>query len=80
MERFSGGPTASNGKAYVFFAFFEPDPATGITRLNKPYSLGTRGGYKTRGSSSSGFEKKAYSIEAWNENNRNKDILSLIHI
>jgi len=33
MERFSGGPTASNGKAYVFFAFFEPDPATGITRL-----------------------------------------------
>ena len=74
MERFSGGPTASNGKAYVFFAFFEPDPATGITRLNKPYSLGTRGGYKTRGSSSSGFEKKAYSIEAWNENNRNKDI------
>ncbi|MCH1418714.1 MAG: CotH kinase family protein, partial [Akkermansiaceae bacterium] len=74
MERFSGGPTASNGKAYVFFAFFEPDPVTGITRLNKPYSLGTRGGYKTRGSSSSGFEKKAYSIEAWNENNRNKDI------
>ena len=74
MERFSGGPTASNGKAYVFFAFFEPDPVTGITRLNKPYSLGTRGGYKTRGSSSAGFEKKAYSIEAWNENNRNKDI------
>ena len=35
MERFSGGPSASNGKAYVFFAFFEPDPATGITRLNK---------------------------------------------
>lgn len=74
MERFSGGPTASNGKAYAFFAFFEPDPVTGITTLNKPYSLGTRGGYKTRGSSSSGFEKKAYSIEAWNENNRNKDI------
>lgn len=74
MERFSGGPTASNGKAYVFFAFFEPDPDTGITTLNKPYSLGTRGGYKTRGSSSAGFEKKAYSIEAWNEDNRNKDI------
>jgi len=74
MERFSGGPTADNGKAYVFFAFFEPDPNTGITTLNKPYSLGTRGGYKTRGSSSAGFEKKAYSIEAWNEDNRNKDI------
>ena len=74
MERFSGGPSASNGKAYVFFAFFEPDPNTGITTLNKPYALGTRGGYKTRGSSSSGFEKKAYSIEAWNEDNRNKDI------
>lgn len=74
MERFSGGPSASNGKAYVFFAFFEPDPATGITTLNQPYALGTRGGYKTRGSSSAGFEKKAYSIEAWNEDNRNKDI------
>jgi len=77
MERFSGGPTASNGKAYVFFAFFEPDPGTGITTLNKPYALGTRGGYKTRGSSSAGFEKKAYSIEAWNEDNRNKDISPL---
>jgi hypothetical protein len=77
MEQFSGGPTASNGKAYVFFAFFEPDPNTGITTLNKPYALGTRGGYKTRGSSSAGFEKKAYSIEAWNEDNRNKDIAPL---
>ena len=28
----------------------------------------------SRGSSSSGFPKKAYSIEAWNELNRNKDI------
>ena len=77
MERFSGGPSASNGKAYVFFAFFEPDPDTGITTLNGPYALGTRGGYKTRGSSSAGFEKKAYSIEAWNEDNRNKDIAPL---
>ena len=77
MEKFSGGPSASNGKAYVFFAFFEPDPNTGITTLNKPYALGTRGGYKTRGSSSAGFEKKAYSIEAWNEDNRNKDIAPL---
>ncbi len=77
MEKFSGGPSASNGKAYVFFAIFEPDPNTGITTLNKPYALGTRGGYKTRGSSSAGFEKKAYSIEAWNEDNRNKDIAPL---
>ena len=74
MERFGGGPTAANGKAFTFFAFFEPDPTTGVTILNKPYALGTRGGFKTRGSSSSGFPKKAYSIEAWNEFNRNKDI------
>lgn len=77
MERFTGGPTAANGKAYTFFAFFEPDPGTGRTVLDKPYSLGTRGGWKVRGSSSAGFAKKAYSIEAWNEFNRNKDVSPL---
>ncbi|MED5587167.1 MAG: CotH kinase family protein [Verrucomicrobiota bacterium] len=77
MERFNGGPSASNGKAFTFFAFFEPDPANGRTTLNRPYNLGTRGGWKVRGSSSSGFSKKAFSIEAWNEFNRNKDISPL---
>ena len=78
MERFSnGGTTSANGKTFTFFAFFEPDPQTGRTQLNKPYSLGTRGGWKVRGSSSSGFSKKAYSIEAWNELNRNKNISPL---
>ncbi|MDG2122680.1 MAG: CotH kinase family protein, partial [Verrucomicrobiales bacterium] len=74
MERFSGGPTAANGKQFSFFAFFEPDPNTGRTSLNKAYTSGTRGGWKTRGSSSSGFPKKAYSMEAWNELNENKNI------
>ena len=77
MERFSGGLTAANGKAFTFFAFFEPDPVSGRTTLNRPYDLGTRGGWKVRGSSSAGFAKKAYSIEAWNEINRNKDISPL---
>ncbi|MCP4846787.1 MAG: hypothetical protein GY899_02435 [Verrucomicrobiaceae bacterium] len=77
MERFNGGATASNGKAFTFFAFFEPDPVSGRTTLNRPYNLGTRGGWKVRGSSSSGFPKKAYSIEAWNELNKNKDISPL---
>ena len=78
MERFSnGGTTAANGKTFTFFAFFEPDPQTGQTRLDRPYSLGTRGGWKVRGSSSSGFSKKAFSIEAWNEFNSNKNISPL---
>ncbi len=78
MERFSnGGTTAANGKTFTFFAFFEPDPQTGRTRLNGPYSIGTRGGWKVRGSSSTGFSKKAFSIEAWNELNRNKNISPL---
>ena len=78
MERFSnGGTTAANGKTFTFFAFFEPDPQTGRTRLNGPYSIGTRGGWKVRGSSSSGFSKKAFSIEAWNELNQNKNISPL---
>ena len=39
MERFSnGGTTAANGKTFTFFAFFEPDPQTGQTRLDRPYS------------------------------------------
>jgi hypothetical protein len=34
MERFSnGGTTTANGKTFTFFAFFEPDPQTGKTRL-----------------------------------------------
>ncbi len=74
MERFSGGPSASNGKSFTFFAFFEPDQRTRRTTLDGPYTLGTRGGWKTRGSSSTGFPKKAYSIEAWNELNRNRNI------
>ena len=74
MERFSGGPSASNGKSFTFFAFFEPDQRTGRTTLNRPYALGSRGGWKIRGSSSTGFPKKAYSIEAWNELNRNRNI------
>ena len=78
MERFSnGGSTAANGKTFTFFAFFEPDSQTGRTTLNAAYSLGTRGGWKVRGSSSSGFSKKAYSIEAWNELNKNKNISPL---
>lgn len=77
MERFSGGPTAANGKAFTFFAFFEPDPISGRTTLNRPYDLGTRGGWKVRGSSSAGFSKKAFSIEAWNELNDNKGISPL---
>ncbi len=77
MERFSGGASASNGKAFTFFAFFEPDPASGRTTLNRPYDLGTRGGWKVRGSSSSGFPKKAFSIEAWDEFNKNKNIAPL---
>jgi hypothetical protein len=77
MERFNGGSNAANGKTFTFFAFFEPDPTSRRTILNKPYSLGTRGGWKVRGSSSSGFAKKAYSIEAWNELDLNKDIAPL---
>ncbi len=78
MERFgNGGPTAANGKTFTFFAFFEPDPGTGRTALDRPYALGTRGGWKVRGSSSSGFAKKAFSIEAWDEADRNKDVAPL---
>ncbi|MFN0126967.1 MAG: lamin tail domain-containing protein [Verrucomicrobiales bacterium] len=77
MNRIGTGTSAANGKTYAFFAFFEPAPATGRTTLNRPYTLGTRGGWKVRGSSSAGFPKQAFSVEAWDATNLNKDIAPL---
>lgn len=74
LEQFGGGPTASNGKAFTFWAVFEPKEGGGRTQLLGDYALGTRAGFKARGSSSSGFPKQSWSIEAWDESNGNKNV------
>lgn len=77
LDQLGGGPTASNGKAFTFWAIFEPGEDGGRTRLLGEYALGTRAGFKVRGSSSTGFAKQSWSIEAWNEANTNKNISPL---
>ena len=77
LDQLGGGPTASNGKAFTFWAIFEPGEDGGRTRLLGNYALGTRAGYKVRGSSSTGFAKKSWSIEAWDEANTNKNVSPL---
>ena len=77
LEEFGGGSTADNGKSFIFWAIFEPGEANGRTQLLGDYQLGTRAGFKVRGSSSTGFAKKSWSIEAWDEADDNKNIAPL---
>ncbi len=77
LDEFNRNESADNGKSFIFWAIFEPNGAGGRTRLLGDYSLGTRAGYKVRGSSSTGFAKKSWAIEAWNEANENKNIRPL---
>ena len=74
LDQLGGGPVAGNGKAFTFWAIFEPDEDGGRTQLLGDYTLGTRAGFKVRGSSSTGFAKQSWSIEAWDEANTNKNI------
>ena len=77
LDRLGSNESASNGKSSVFWSIFEPSESGGRTQLLGNYSMGTRAGYKVRGSSSTGFAKKSWSIEAWNENNANKNVSPL---
>lgn len=58
------GTGSSFGDA--FFAFIEPGE-DGETRLTDEFDVHTRGGIHVRGSSSSGFAKKQYRVELWDQ-------------
>ena len=60
--------TGSNFGDGAFIAIIEPGE-DGRARLDGEFDLTTRGGLHVRGSSSSGFAKKQYRVEFWDEQN-----------
>jgi hypothetical protein len=80
LHKFSSGqPPGANDNRRVpgFMLIYEPDPATGRTTLTSEPTLGTRCGYRKRGSSSGGFAKYAMALESWNEFDEDVDIKPL---
>ncbi|MCZ6795240.1 MAG: CotH kinase family protein, partial [Planctomycetota bacterium] len=73
VDNFGGGSVPSNNFQPAFMAIFEPG-ADGRTRLSGVPELSTRIGIKIRGSSTLGRPKKAYTLEAWDEKNEDKNI------
>jgi len=80
LHKFSRGqPPGADARTRVpgFMLIYEPDPETGRATLTGEPSLGTRCGYRKRGSSSGGFPKYAMALESWNEFDEDVDIKPL---
>ncbi|MFT5407401.1 MAG: hypothetical protein ACI9NC_000106 [Verrucomicrobiales bacterium] len=80
VSKFSAGdPPGANSAVRVpgFMLIYEPDPLTGRTTLTGEPALGTRCGYRKRGSSSGGFDKYAMALESWDESDEDVDIRPL---
>ena len=80
LHKFSAGqPPGANDSRRVpgFMLIYEPDPETGRATLTGEPSLGTRCGYRKRGSSSGNFAKYAMALESWNEFDEDVDIRPL---
>lgn len=58
----------------VYTVVIERDPLTGEARINDSPDFTGRGGMHVRGQSSSGFPKKQYAWETWNNENEDKDV------
>jgi len=65
----------ANALSSAYMAIFEP--VDGMTTMNGVADLGTRMGIKTRGSSSGGWPKHHYAVEAWDQFDEDKDISPL---
>ena len=62
---------------HAYWSIFEPDAAGGFSSLSSVPTLQTRAGVKVRGSSSGGFPKRSYSVEAWDEKDQDKRVSPL---
>jgi hypothetical protein len=60
------------------FTLFEPDSQTGRTTFDSDPTVTSRAGLKIRGSSSSGFAKKPYSLELRNDHDDDDRDISLL--
>ncbi|MDG2122361.1 MAG: CotH kinase family protein [Verrucomicrobiales bacterium] len=70
----SGRP---NNDTPMHWLIYEPDENTGRTTVTGTPTLATRARMKVRGSSTSGNEKFSLAVEAWDENNVDKDVTPL---
>lgn len=68
----AGNISASANNTPIHFSLFEPQ--NGRTTLLSPPTLATRGGAKTRGSSTGGQPQSNFAIEGWDEFNQDKDL------
>ncbi len=75
VDNFGAGSVPGNGFQPCFIAIYEP--SGGATQLSGAAALQSRGGIRTRGSSTAGRPKKAYRFEFWDESNEDKDLSPL---
>jgi len=71
MTTLKAGNISASLNTPVHFSLFEP--RNGITSLLTPPTLATRGGAKTRGSSTGGQPQSNFAIEWWDEFNQDVD-------
>ena len=64
------GKTPTEARHALSFASFIDVPARGRARVTDPPALVTRAGIDVRGKSSTGFAKKQYHFEIWDENDK----------
>ncbi len=76
LDNFGGGSVPANNFQPAFLSVFDLG-ADGRARLNRAPDLETRCGMKIRGSSTQGQPKQNFSVEAWDEKNRDRDIALL---
>ncbi|MFV2069083.1 MAG: CotH kinase family protein, partial [Pirellulales bacterium] len=76
LDNFASPPRAGVFR-FSALTIFEPDEVTGRSGLFAPPDLVTRSGIKVRGSSTAGREKASYAFEAWDDQDRDKDISPL---
>ncbi|MFV2065890.1 MAG: CotH kinase family protein [Pirellulales bacterium] len=77
IDNFGAGDVGDTTFQLNSLSIFEPDPISGRTSLDTPATLESRVGLKIRGSNSAGKPKRHYAVEAWDENNRDRDIAPL---
>jgi len=58
----------------VYTVVIDRDPASGLARIDGTPDFTGRGGMHVRGQSSSGFPKKQYAWETWNNEDEDKDV------
>ena len=70
----ASNPSAPRPYRLVYAVTVDADPMTGVTSITGPSDWNGRGGMHVRGQSSSGFPKKQYSFEAWNNEDEDRDV------